>query len=113
MKLAESDPSLALPLVEGEAPIRAQVVYAARHEMAVTLEDVLARRVGLQLIGWRLAIRAASVAAELLGSELGWSAAEQTAAVDQYVGKINHMLEVAGQAPEPSPSRTDEFALWS
>ena len=113
MKLADSDPSLALPLVEGEAPIRAQVVYAARHEMAVTLEDVLARRVGLQLIGWRLAIRAASVAAELLGSELGWSAAEQTAAVDQYVGKINHMLEVAGQAPEPSPSRTDEFALWS
>jgi glycerol-3-phosphate dehydrogenase len=113
VKLAESDPSLALPLVEGEAPIRAQVVYAARHEMAVTLEDVLARRIGLQLIGWRLAIRASSVAAELLGSELGWSAAEQAAAVDQYVGKINHMLEVAGQQPEPSPSRTDEFALWS
>jgi glycerol-3-phosphate dehydrogenase len=113
MKLTESDPSLALPLVEGEAPIRAQVVYAARNEMAVTIEDVLARRVGLQLIGWRLAILAAPVAAALLRRELGWSAAEETAAVDQYVSKVNHMLKVAGQEPEPAPSRTDEFAVWS
>lgn len=97
VKLAERDSSLALPLVEGEAPIRAQVVYAARNEMAVTIEDVLARRVGLQLIGWRLAIRAASVVGALLGRELGWSAAEEAAAVDQYVAKVNHMLEVAGQ----------------
>ena len=44
LRLAESDPSLVLPLVQGEAPIRAQVVYAARNEMAVTIEDVLARR---------------------------------------------------------------------
>jgi len=113
MKLAESDPSLALPLVEGEAPICAQVVYAARSEMAMTIEDVLARRIGLQLIGWRLAVRATPVAAALLRRELGWSAADETAAVDQYVGKINRLLEVAGQDPEPAPSRTDEFALWS
>ena len=106
MKMAESDPSLALPLVQGEAPIRAQVVYAARNEMAVTVEDVLARRIGLQLIGWRLAIRAAPVIAALLGREFGWSAAEEAAAVDRYVGKVNHMLEVAGQEPEPAPSQT-------
>jgi len=111
LKMAESDPSLALPLVEGEAPIRAQVVYAARCEMAVTVEDVLARRIGLQLIGWRLAIRAASVTAALLGRELGWSAAEEAAAVDRYVGKVNHMLEAAGQKPEPSPTQTGELVL--
>lgn len=113
VKLAEPDPSLALPLVQGEPPIRAQVVYAARHEMAVTVEDVLARRIGLQLIGWRLAIRAAPVVAALLARELGWSAAEEAAGVDQYVGKVNHMLEVAGQQPEPSPSpsQIDELVL--
>jgi glycerol-3-phosphate dehydrogenase len=112
MKMAQADPSLALPLVEGEAPIQAQVVYAVRNEMAVTVEDVLARRIGLQLIGWRQAIRATPVVAALLRQELGWSAAQEVTAVDQYVGKVNHMLEVAGQEPEPSPSRTDEFALW-
>jgi len=112
LKLAESDPSLALSLVEGQAPIRAQVVYAARNEMAETVEDVLARRIGLQFMGWRLGIRAAPAVAALLRRELGWSAADEVAAVDQYIGQVNHMLEVAGQAPEPSPSRTDEFALW-
>jgi hypothetical protein len=74
--------------------------------MALTVEDVLARRIGLQLIGWRLAIRATPVVAALLGRELGWSAAEEAAAVDQYAGKVNHMLEVAGQEPEPLPSHT-------
>ncbi len=112
VKLAESDPSLALPLVQGEAPIRAQVVYAARKEMAVTLEDVLARRIGLQLIGWRLAIRAAPVVAALLSQELEWSVADEIAAADQYVGKVNHMLEVAGQEPEALPSKTGEYAVW-
>ncbi len=111
LELAGIDPSLALPLVEGEAPIRAQVVYAARHEMARTLEDVLARRIGLQLIGWRLAIRATPAAAALLGHELGWSAAEEAAATDQYVGKVNHLLEAAGQEPEPSLSQTGELVL--
>lgn len=109
VKMAESDSSLMLPLVEGGAPIRAQVVYAARNEMALTIEDVLARRIGLQTIDWRHAIRAASATAALLGQELGWSAAEEAAAVDQYVAKVNHMLEVAGQEPEPSPSHTGEL----
>jgi len=111
VKMAESDPSLALPLVEGEAPIRAQVVYAARNEMALTLEDVLARRIGLQTVGWRAAIRATPVAAALLRRELGWSAAEKAAAVDQYIGKVNHLLETAGQDPEPLPSQTGELVL--
>jgi glycerol-3-phosphate dehydrogenase len=111
MKLAESDPSLALPLVQGQAPIRAQVVYAARNEMAITVEDVLARRIGLQFTGWRLAIRATPVVAALLRRELGWNAAEEVAAVDQYVGKVNHMLEVAGQEPESLPSQAGELVL--
>ena len=111
LRLAESDPSLALPLVEGQAPIRAQVVYAARHEMALTVEDVLARRIGLQLFGWRLAIRATPAVAALLRQELGWSAAEELAAAEKYAAKVNHMLEVAGQEPEPSPSQTGELVL--
>jgi glycerol-3-phosphate dehydrogenase len=113
VKLADSDPSLALPLVEGQAPIRAQVVHAARNEMAITIEDVLARRIGLQMIAWRPAIHAAPVVAALLGQELGWSETEEVAAVGEYVARINHMLEAAGQEPEllPSPSQTRELVL--
>ncbi len=111
LELAKSDTSLALPLVEGEAPIRAQVVYAVRHEMARTLEDVLARRIGLQLYGWRLAIDAAPVAAALMGDELGWSAEEEQVALQQYVTMVNHRITSAGQQPEVAPSAIRELTL--
>ena len=83
--------------MQGEAPIRAQVVYAARQEMALTMEDVLARRIGLQLYGWGLAIQAAPAVAALLRSELGWSRDQEASALDEYVAKMNHMLTTAGQ----------------
>ena len=35
------------------APIRAEVIFGAREELAATIEDVLARRIGLQMYGWR------------------------------------------------------------
>jgi glycerol-3-phosphate dehydrogenase len=101
--LVENDPSLALPLVESEAPIRAQVVYAVRSEMALTIEDVLARRIGLQLYGWRLAIQAAPAVAALLRRELGWSEQQEASALDGYVAKVNHMLTTAGQEPMAAP----------
>jgi len=103
LQLATTEPSLLLPLVEGEAPIRAQVVYAARKEMARTIEDVLARRIGLQLFGWRLAIQAAPTVADLLARELRWSPKQEQTSLDQYVAKVNHMIASIGQTPEPAP----------
>jgi glycerol-3-phosphate dehydrogenase len=99
LSLVDADPSLALPLVEGEAPIRAQVTYAVRKEMALTMEDVLARRIGLQLYGWRLAVQAAPAVAEVLRKELGWSEEKESEAVEQYGAKVNHMLTTAGLEP--------------
>jgi glycerol-3-phosphate dehydrogenase len=103
MALTNNDPSLTLPLVQGVAAIRAQVVYAARREMAMNIEDVLARRIGLQLFSWRLAIQAAPTVAMLLRRELGWSAEEEQTSVGQYIAKVNHMITTAGQAPEQGP----------
>lgn len=90
-----------LPLHEGLAPIRAEVVYAARREMAETIEDVLARRIGLQLYSWRSALRAAPVVASILGQELGWSAAREQEELTGYVGKINRWLSLARLGTEP------------
>ena len=99
LRLVDADPSLALPLVQGEAPIRAQVSYAVRHEMAQSIEDALARRIGLQLYGWGLAIQAAPAVAQVLRKELGWSEDEELAALEQYAAKVNHMLTSAGLEP--------------
>jgi glycerol-3-phosphate dehydrogenase len=111
LDLAAAEPSLARPLVEGESPIRAQVVYAVRTEMALTVEDVLARRIGLQTYGWRLAIHAAPVVAALLRQELGWNSDQEDTAVKQYVSKINHMLASAGLVPESSPTFGKDLVL--
>jgi glycerol-3-phosphate dehydrogenase len=61
---------------------RAEVVWAARHEMARTVDDVLARRTRALLLDARAAIEAADDTARLLAAELGRSAdwaAEQAA----------------------------------
>jgi glycerol-3-phosphate dehydrogenase len=69
--LSESDPELAQKL-DPELPyIGAEVVWAAREEMAQTLDDILARRTRALLLNARAAIRMAPTAAKLLARELG------------------------------------------
>ncbi|GAB3297656.1 glycerol-3-phosphate dehydrogenase/oxidase [Hymenobacter humi] len=65
---------------------QAEVVWAARHELARTVEDVLARRVRLLFLDAAAAVRAAPTVAALLAQELGhdqaWQA-QQVAAFNQ------------------------------
>jgi len=49
----------------------AQVAWAVREEMAVTVEDVLARRLRLLVLDARAAVETAEKVAELMGRELG------------------------------------------
>jgi glycerol-3-phosphate dehydrogenase len=98
LELAAKEPDLGRPLLEGLAPIQAEVVFAVHEEMAETIEDVLARRIGLQLYGWREAVRAAPAVAELLARELGWPDAAKREAVKQYLTKIRTWLQTSGIA---------------
>ncbi len=79
---------LAEPLVEGLPYLAAEAVYAARYEMATTLEDVLARRTRAVLLEAEATSRAAPQVADLLAGELGWDEArkkEETAAFELFV----------------------------
>lgn len=69
--LEESDRGLAEPVHPAYPHTGAQVVWAARHEMARTVEDVLARRVRLLLQDARASMEAAPAVARLLARELG------------------------------------------
>ena len=57
LQLAQDDSALAEPIVPGFAPLRAEIAYCARNEMAITIEDVLMRRTGLQFYSWQAAIQ--------------------------------------------------------
>jgi len=94
--LGSEDRSLSDPIVEGYPAIRAEVIYAVRREMAATIEDVLARRIGLQLYSWRMAVEAAPVVGSLMARELHWSTSATEAAIRNYVEKIHHLLDAAG-----------------
>jgi glycerol-3-phosphate dehydrogenase len=103
LQLAVEQPSLMQPIIVDLAPLRAEIVFAIREEMAQTIEDILDRRIGLQVYDWRLAIQAAPVVAFHLAQELGWPPAETHHAVELYTSKVNRMLETIGLVPEPVP----------
>jgi glycerol-3-phosphate dehydrogenase len=69
----------------------AEAVYAVRHEMARTLEDVLSRRMRALLIDAKAAERAAPAVAKVMAKELGASEEwerQQVAAFEHLVSKF-------------------------
>ena len=106
LALTSENAALAQPIVAGYPAIQAEVVYTARHEMAATIEDVLARRIGVQLYSWRDAIQAAPVVGLLMAKELRWTTSFRRAAITHYVEKINHLLDSAGLSRRRSPVST-------
>jgi glycerol-3-phosphate dehydrogenase len=103
LALASENAVLLDPILEGRPAIKAEVVYAVRYEMAATIEDVLARRIGMQLYSWGDAIQAAPIVGSLMAKELRWTSSFTRAAIAQYVEKINHLLDSAGLSRKRSP----------
>lgn len=78
------DPALEEPLVAGLPYLKAEAVYAARHEMATTLSDVLMRRTRAHLFDRSASLEAAPATAQLLAGELGWDATETEQQITNY-----------------------------
>ncbi len=97
-ELERSDPELARPLIENLPYSRAEVVYAARDEMARTVDDVLSRRTRARLLARDGSAAAADDVAALMGAELGWSDAERTRQVDQYRALVAEERTAGGLA---------------
>jgi glycerol-3-phosphate dehydrogenase len=96
LELSRQDPQLLQPLFEGGIPIRAEVVYVIREEMAQTIEDILLRRIGVQFHSWKEAAQAAPAVGQLLAREFAWSDAQTREAIAAYLGSIQHLLQSAG-----------------
>ena len=82
--LTVEDPTLGQPLIPGLPYLRAEAIYAARHEMATTLDDILLRRTRAHLFDRTATLAAAPAIAGLLAGELGWSDAETAAQLAAY-----------------------------
>jgi glycerol-3-phosphate dehydrogenase len=96
LALTSENAALAQSVLAGFPAIQAEVVYSVRSEMAATIEDVLARRIGMQLYSWRDSIEAAPAVGLLMAAELHWTAAYTGEVISGYIEKINHLLDSAG-----------------
>jgi glycerol-3-phosphate dehydrogenase len=88
-------PELRARLVDGLAHLEAEVVYAARFEMATCVDDVLSRRTRALLLDARSAAAAAVRTAELLADELGWDSARAREECAAFAGIGQHDLAAA------------------
>jgi glycerol-3-phosphate dehydrogenase len=91
-----ADPSLGSPLVPGLPYVRAEAVYAARYEMATTLDDVLSRRTRARLLARDASAEAAESVARLIAPELGWSSDDVAREVASYRAAVEHERRAAG-----------------
>ncbi|WP_208028057.1 glycerol-3-phosphate dehydrogenase/oxidase [Rhabdothermincola sediminis] len=94
LAMIERDPGLSRPLVEGLPYLRAEAVYAARYEMARTLDDILSRRTRARLLGRDASAAAAPEVAALVAPDLGWDRTEQARQVDDYRQQVEHERHV-------------------
>lgn len=86
--LIAKNPDLGRPVIAGLPVVKAEVVFAVRHEMARSLLDVLARRTHLALLHRDQARAVAPMVADLVGQELGWDAEERQRQVARYYQQV-------------------------
>ena len=94
LSLIESDASLGARLIEDLPYIRAEVVYACRHEMAMTPYDVLARRTSIILEDRDRGAGIVDDVAPLMAQELDWSPEQQKAMIESYRAALGRQLPV-------------------
>lgn len=82
--LMRLEPTLARPLHPSLPITGAQIVWAARHEMARTLDDVLTRRTRALYLNTDAAVAIAPVAVRLLARELGRDESWQAGQLDDF-----------------------------
>jgi glycerol-3-phosphate dehydrogenase len=85
-ELMQAKPALAEPLDPALPYTGAEVVWSVRQEMALTVEDVLARRMRALFLNARAAIRMAPRVAELMARELDRDLGWQSRQVESFRG---------------------------
>ncbi len=100
IQLAREDERLRERLIEGLPQILAEVVYAARYEMAMTLADTMTRRARLATVAGRESLVCAPIVASAMARELGWSREETERQIAQFAAEFER--EFAPLSPEPT-----------
>ena len=96
LALADERPELLEPVIAGLPYTGAEMVYAAREEMAQTLTDVLARRTRAKIQRAQPTMAAAHAAANLIAAEMGWDEQHASEQAEDFIEACQKELLTAG-----------------
>ena len=103
LTLVAGDTTLGEPLDGAEDYLAAEIVYAASHEGARHLDDVLTRRTRISIEAWDRGVSSAPHVASLMAGVLGWSEEQTAKEISHYLARVD-----AEQASQQQPD--DETA---
>jgi glycerol-3-phosphate dehydrogenase len=89
LSYVDADPALGRPLAGAPEYLAAEIVYAAAAEGALTLDDVLSRRLRVSIETAHRGAESAAHAAALMGQVLGWSTSDRHRAVDEFLTRVS------------------------
>lgn len=92
--LIKENPSFGNILVERLPYTIAEVVWAVRHEMARTIEDILARRMRILFLDAKAAMEAGPKIAEIMADELNYDEEWKTSQLKDFISLANRYLVI-------------------
>jgi glycerol-3-phosphate dehydrogenase len=95
--LVAANPALGERLTPSLPYLKAEVVHAARAEMARSVDDVLSRRMRARLLDRDAAIGAAPEVGRLLAGELDWDEDETARQVAAFVAACRHEVDALAE----------------
>jgi glycerol-3-phosphate dehydrogenase len=78
--------------------LRAETLFAIRNEMAISVEDVLLRRLGIGAHNWKASLSAVASVADVFAHEFSWTPTRKQEAITHYVLNIRDSMQKAGLA---------------
>src|SRR3954468_9187530 len=88
LALGDDDPSLLEPVPSAQEYLRAELRYAATHESALHLDDILARRTRMSIETKHRGVDSAQETADLVRDVLGWDDQQVRAEVESYTLRV-------------------------
>jgi glycerol-3-phosphate dehydrogenase len=106
LEIIAADPALGKPLAGADDYLRAEVVYAASHEGARHLDDVLARRTHASIETWDRGLSAAEEAVTLMAGPMRWKSRQVAREMENYRARV-----AAERASQEAESDQDADAI--
>ena len=102
-EMLHGDPSLAAPIAAGLPYVLAEVPYGVRNEMALTIEDLMARRVPVLYEDQDHGLAALQAIAALMAAELGWDEQKKGEQMALYRTRVERSSPLSAASREAEP----------